>query len=589
LSTTVVYEYIVGEGCAGPSAEIDLPITFENPALDYGLRDFDGTTSTIVADPEDSENTVVQTVKADDAAFFAGTVVGDVVGFINPIPFSEGNTTMSVRVWSPVAPVTLRLKAENTEAAPTNTETEAILNTANEWTTVTFDFANNVDGSPALDVNAVYNFAIVFFDFGNAVLDETGVAQTYYFDDIQFGAPQVPEIDLPITFEDPALDYGLRDFDGTTSTIVADPEDSENIVVQTVKADDAAFFAGTVVGDVVGFINPIPFSEGNTTMSVRVWSPVAPVALRMKAENTEAAPTNTETEAILNTANEWTTVTFDFANNVDGSPALDVNAVYNFAIVFFDFGNAVLDETGVAQTYYFDDIEFGGDAEPFTVVDVILNSPVHTILAAAVQEAELVDDLNAMGPFTVFAPTDDAFNSLPEGALDALLADPTGDLQEILLYHVLAAEVLEVDIEAGPQTTLQGEDLTIAIDGTTVTVDDATVTDTDLLADNGVVHVIDAVILPSTISLLGLEDLSTNKNIDVWPNPSEDFVNLRFTDGNIIGITLSVYDLSGKLVHQANVKDMLTRVNVSNYPAGHYIMRIDTPEGGYYQKLVVTK
>ena len=134
---------------------------------------------------------------------------------------------------------------------------------------------------------------------------------------------------------------------------------------------------------------------------------------------------------------------------------------------------------------------------PFSVVDVIVESPDHTILETAVIAAELADDLSGDGPFTVFAPTDAAFNALPAGVLDALLMDPTGELANVLLYHVLGDEVLSTELSDGQMAmTLQGKDITVTIDGSDVFINDAQVTVADIQADNGVVHVIDAVLVP---------------------------------------------------------------------------------------------
>ena len=136
---------------------------------------------------------------------------------------------------------------------------------------------------------------------------------------------------------------------------------------------------------------------------------------------------------------------------------------------------------------------------PFTVVDVIVESEVHTLLEAAVIEADLAGTLSGEGPFTVFAPTDDAFIALA-GALgvtaEALLALP--ELSDILLYHVVGAQVLSTDLEDGATaTTLQGEDVTVNIDCEgLIFINDAQVTVADITTDNGVVHVIDAVLLP---------------------------------------------------------------------------------------------
>lgn len=133
-----------------------------------------------------------------------------------------------------------------------------------------------------------------------------------------------------------------------------------------------------------------------------------------------------------------------------------------------------------------------------TVVDVAINNEFNT-LVAAVQAAGLVDTLSGEGPFTVFAPTDEAFAALPEGTLDSLLADPEA-LAEILTYHVVSGKVLAADVVGlETATTVQGSDIAIeVVDGGVVLNGSANVVATDVDASNGVVHVIDAVILPPT-------------------------------------------------------------------------------------------
>lgn len=134
-----------------------------------------------------------------------------------------------------------------------------------------------------------------------------------------------------------------------------------------------------------------------------------------------------------------------------------------------------------------------------TVVDIIADSPDHSTLEAAVVAAELADDLSSEGPFTVFAPTDDAFAALPEGTVESLLEDPTGKLAQILLYHVVGAKALSTDLSNGQMiATLEGTDVSVSIDGGKVFINDAQVTVADIKADNGVVHVIDLILIPTT-------------------------------------------------------------------------------------------
>jgi uncharacterized surface protein with fasciclin (FAS1) repeats len=133
-----------------------------------------------------------------------------------------------------------------------------------------------------------------------------------------------------------------------------------------------------------------------------------------------------------------------------------------------------------------------------TVVDVVVNSEDHNTLEAAVIAAELADDLSGEGPFTVFAPTDAAFKALPDGTVEALLKDPTGDLASILMYHVVGAKAMSGDLSDGQSiSTLNGDKIDVKIKEGKVFIDAAQVTVADIKTDNGVVHVIDAVILPS--------------------------------------------------------------------------------------------
>lgn len=147
-----------------------------------------------------------------------------------------------------------------------------------------------------------------------------------------------------------------------------------------------------------------------------------------------------------------------------------------------------------------DDSEMADDAEaPGTIVDIAAGAPDFSTLVAAAQAAGLVDTLNGEGPFTVFAPTDEAFAALPEGLVDALLLPENKDvLTKILTYHVVPGTVMAADIADGDVATVEGQNVTLSTaDG--VTVNGATVVQADIVASNGVVHVIDAVIVPPDV------------------------------------------------------------------------------------------
>jgi uncharacterized surface protein with fasciclin (FAS1) repeats len=143
-------------------------------------------------------------------------------------------------------------------------------------------------------------------------------------------------------------------------------------------------------------------------------------------------------------------------------------------------------------------------AEPGTIVEVAASNPDFETLVAAVTAADLAETLSGEGPFTVFAPTDEAFEALPEGLLDALLLPENKDaLTSILTYHVVSGEVMAADVTAGDVETVESSTIAITTDGG-VKVNEANVIATDVDASNGVIHVIDAVLVPPTVDVESL-------------------------------------------------------------------------------------
>lgn len=133
-------------------------------------------------------------------------------------------------------------------------------------------------------------------------------------------------------------------------------------------------------------------------------------------------------------------------------------------------------------------------AQAKDIVDIAVGAGSFNTLVTAVKAAGLVDTLKSPGPFTVFAPTDEAFAKVPKATLDALLADKA-KLTAVLTYHVVPGVVMAKDVAAGKVKTVQGSELTITTAGG-VKVDGANVIKTDIVASNGVIHVIDSVVLP---------------------------------------------------------------------------------------------
>ncbi len=183
---------------------------------------------------------------------------------------------------------------------------------------------------------------------------------------------------------------------------------------------------------------------------------------------------------------------------------------------------------------------------PATVVDIIVNSENHTTLEAAVVAAGLVETLQGDGPFTVFAPTDAAFAALPAGTVESLLEDPSGALTDILLYHVVSGKAMSADLSDGQMIeTVLGKDVTVKITADGVYINNAMVTVADLEAENGVVHVIDAVLIPTTTNISVLKEIS----FEVYPNPASNYIRIN---SNVENGSLSIRDIAGRVVTQLN-------------------------------------
>lgn len=132
---------------------------------------------------------------------------------------------------------------------------------------------------------------------------------------------------------------------------------------------------------------------------------------------------------------------------------------------------------------------------PATIADTAAKTPSLSTLNKLIADAGLTDTLRGAGPYTVFAPTDEAFKAVPAKTMESLAKDKE-QLKAVLMYHVLPGKVAAADIKGGKAKTAQGADVQIAKAGNFVTVEEALVTQADVAASNGVVHVIDRVLLP---------------------------------------------------------------------------------------------
>jgi uncharacterized surface protein with fasciclin (FAS1) repeats len=213
-----------------------------------------------------------------------------------------------------------------------------------------------------------------------------------------------------------------------------------------------------------------------------------------------------------------------------------------------------------------------------TVVDVIVNSDVHNTLEAAVVAAGLVETLSGTGPFTVFAPTDAAFEALPAGTVETLLADPTGALTQILLYHVVGAQALSTDLTNGQTVaTLQGQTVTVTINADGVFINNAQVTVADIVTDNGVIHVIDAVLVPQQPN-----SVSNNETVKLnIPNPVMENINIPSTGNS----NVQIYTTSGQVVYSQNFNGSID-IDTRNLTSGIYLLQVEAENFNGVTKIV---
>jgi uncharacterized surface protein with fasciclin (FAS1) repeats len=203
-----------------------------------------------------------------------------------------------------------------------------------------------------------------------------------------------------------------------------------------------------------------------------------------------------------------------------------------------------------------------------TVVDIIVNSPNHNTLEAAVGAAGLVGTLSGTGPFTVFAPTDAAFAALPPGTVQALLADPQGALTQILLYHAVAGTALSTSLSNNQSIqTINGQNVTVTINANGVFINNAKVTVADIVADNGVVHVIDAVLLP----VVSTKNAKIEALSGLYPVPTSDRLYVKELTNDTYFYSIS--DMNGKLMQQGTL-DTSNSIATETLPSGTFLLNI---------------
>lgn len=387
-----------------------LPLDFESSTVNWAFTNFDGGVTTTITNPQNgginTSTKVAQMVKNA-----GNTWGGSWIQLAGPIDFST-NKIFKVKVFSPRIGAKMLLKVENQANGGIFFEREVSTTVANAWEDMTFDFS-------AINTANQYHKVVIIFD--NGTMGNGTASFTFLFDELRLtssGGSSLTQMDLPVTFNDPTVDYGLIGFGGAdNSTIVTDPTDPANKVAKVIKTATAETWAGTTVtaAAALGFKNRIPFSVGNTKMNVRVWSPDAGIKVRLKVEDHSDNTKSVETEATTTVANGWQDLTFDFSNQASGTAAINYAYNYDKASIFFNFGTsgAVAGE----KTYYFDNMVFGNLPLPVSLLYFDAGKSGNTVVLQWATSTEtssrdfVVERRSATGSWTEIAAVKAAGNS----------------------------------------------------------------------------------------------------------------------------------------------------------------------------------
>lgn len=229
--------------------------------------------------------------------------------------------------------------------------------------------------------------------------------------------------------------------------------------------------------------------------------------------------------------------------------------------------------------------------ETTTIFDIVSDSPIHETLQTALGVSGLNETLSGPGAFTLFAPTDEAFNLLPDGLLETLLADPEGQLAEALLYHVADQILLSTDLEDGQFIeVLTGQDLEVSITADGVFVDDAEIILTNVVGINGVVHFLDLVL---TGSISNVNDVASVTAFNAFPNPASSILNVSMDVLINERVFIRLADITGRIVQSVDLGTVSglsqTDIDVSRLPAGMYILDVKVGDERFSHKVQISR
>ncbi len=324
---------------------LQLPIDFEDASLDYSFVDFGNVVSTVVDNPDISDNNQSQRVGQSTKPANAEVWGGSYLELDDPIDFSS-LVNLGVNVWSPQSGIIVKLKVENATNPDIFYESDLVVNSANAWEELNFDFSG-------ADLTQEYHQVVIFFDFGNS-----GTDATYYFDDIKLVQSDSEVFESFEDFEGAAPIFTEFGNIGSTQVISNPNPGGINNTDNTAQLDNAV---GSEVwgGTFFELTNQVIDFAGVKRIRFKSYSPFEGKVVKLKLENADASVTH-EVDMMTSVANSWELLTYDFIDAPD--------AQYTRVVVFYDFGNV-----GDGSLYLFDEMEVGEGAlvstSPPTIIE----------------------------------------------------------------------------------------------------------------------------------------------------------------------------------------------------------------------------
>jgi hypothetical protein len=402
------------------------------------------------------------------------------------------------------------------------------------------------------------------------------------------------QIVLPVTFEDSTINYTMSDFGANVSTLVTDPFDATNTVMQVVKTVEAATWAGTTIGTPDGFSTDIPFSLTDSKMTVRVWSPEAGTPIRLKVEDSNDNTHTCETETNTTVSGEWEVLEFDFLEQATGTELLSIGLgfgwTYNMASIFFNFGTegSAAGET----TYYFDDVFFGGLGADYGCID--MEACNYDALAT-------YDDASCIYAVEFYDCNDDCLNDTDGdgicdelevvGCTDSLATNYSMDATDddascCYLVITLASITYENGVGVGTVTTDGGvgEVVIVWTDSEGVVVDDPSAIQE---FDTYTVHVTDenGCTSSSEVTQTGLNILDPLA-FGMFPNPTTGAITLQVST-EVEDLNMQVFDATGRLVFAQDNLIVLGSISLdfSYLSTGTYTIMLSNENGVSVRRL----